>query len=95
MGKMKTLVNKMMGLNRLCGIAFVTLLVVQVGPVCAHLLQKSADWLVKSRLALTFWPPYVILLYPVIDNIRTAHFPQLNYLENTLATQYWTKHEQM
>ena len=30
LGKMKTLVNKMMGLNRLYGLAFVTLLVVQV-----------------------------------------------------------------
>ena len=32
LGKMKTLVNKMMGLNRLYGLAFVTLLVVQVSP---------------------------------------------------------------
>ena len=41
LGKMKTLVNKMMGLNRLYGLAFVTLLVLQVSPfICLFLLSN-------------------------------------------------------
>ena len=50
LGKMKTLVNKMMGLNRLYGLAFVTLLVVQVRQremckchSCSHSLSVSND----------------------------------------------------